>query len=325
MILHIGIPKTATSFLQGHLLPRIDGIDYLGKTYHQGNTKAGGLPNEMPGWCWRLRSNFKLPNTVWYGQEATWLRQCLLNQKQRRNSPFLVSHELFFGKAIPGIFVEGAAPYDVRHVTGHLNALSRRVLPDQLELRILVTVRRQDTWLSSAYAQASTRIEDSGQEDFEAQVRECLDKSLYEKAAFLDYSLFYDALEEAVGAGNVLFLFQEELECDPQSFVRRLQSFAGVEAEEVSIPSVEDNKKRKTDQEWNVRELTFSKRVYRTLFPRSFRRKVSYLRERVGLMGYSGSITLREDTSRYILDRFAESNRALAEDVETDIEAFGYY
>lgn len=325
ILLHIGLPKTATSFLQGHLLPRVDGIDYLGKTYDHGDRNVGGLPNEMPDWCWRLRSNFKVPPTVWYGQKATWLRQTLSNQKERRNLPLLVSHELFFGKATPGIFVEEAPPLDLNHITGHLGTLRRQVLPDQWGLRVLVTVRRQDTWLSSAYAQASTRIPGAGQDNFETQVRKCLEESLYEKAAFLDYSLFYDALQEAVGAGNVLFLFQEELEEHPKAFVRRLQSFAGVESEEVSIPAVEDNKKRKTDREWNVRELTLSKKVYRALLPKSLRRKVSHARERLGLEGYSGNITLREDMSRYILDTFEASNRTLGEEVETDIEAFGYY
>lgn len=75
-------------------------------------------------------------------------------------------------------------------------------------LRLIATIRRQDQWLASHYAQVSDRIPDASQTHFEAFIDEVLDphRRFFNIGVVLDYSVLAEQLASAVGANNVLIL-----------------------------------------------------------------------------------------------------------------------
>lgn len=74
-----------------------------------------------------------------------------------------------------GLFIRPPGHTENYSQVEHLRSLWKGIVEVADELVFLLTVRRQDSWLASLYAQKSVRIEGASQVDFESQVAAILD------------------------------------------------------------------------------------------------------------------------------------------------------
>jgi hypothetical protein len=272
VVFHVGLPKTATSFLQMTLFARCPSINLIHRKVAQrerlyfNNVLRGKREATKQGVLRRLRSdvlnivsdeNISItPLSIWKGKDdsptATWRR---------------------------------------------LSELSRLVTGRDNSFRTIMTIRRQDRWLASRYAESAKLFEIADQSDFEERVSGMLARADGHQDSWLNYHHTVSAFSERIGRDKILVLMQEELEANPFSWTRQLEDFLGI------------NDLSPILSESDVR-------------PRNV---LSTGVDSWKLRGHKSEIRLPEWLSKRILDAFASSNRKLASEFSIDGARFGYY
>ena len=218
-VLHIGLPKTATTYLQKEVFPTVPAVRYLG--IPRGDLFAS--PQDLDRGRRTLTACVNRSAEVWEGAGEAVLEEVFgCERAARPRGDVLVSDE--------GVGRSGSRP---ALLGAHLRALRRRAEVWGFErVRILCVIRRQDHWLASHYAQISDRNPESSQEDFEAMIRETVDPAgdRYGFGMLLDYAALTGAVEDAVGAENLLVLPYERLAQEPVRFLRSVYNFLEADA-----------------------------------------------------------------------------------------------
>lgn len=140
VLLHIGYPKTATTTLQEEVfvgLHNAGKINYLGRTTKSTHTRSGkssfaGI-DIVPG----LRRHFVL------NEKLTYSRDCLVENKLNVISDEDLTFHGFFQKAQ---FLVRADPFDYP-------IKLKKILGDDVEVELLVTIRNQADLIFSCFAQ----------------------------------------------------------------------------------------------------------------------------------------------------------------------------
>ena len=321
LYLHIGLPKTATTYLQNALFPRLDHLFYLGMPRsgkfeetedreHEGRIMA----------CCLQRSA-----VIWreFGDEI--FGEMLGDKEARRASgqDVLISEE--------GIGRAGSRPHLLR---GHLEEISAKAADWGFgTLKVICAFRRQDHWLGSHYAQISDRIRNASQEHFEKNIDRMLNPygSRYKLGMLLDYKTLRDQIVLAAGEANTLMLPYELLVAEPARFQRMLLTFLGAKAD--ILKSVED-KRTTGDAKHNVRSQGENNWLIRRP-SRTFHLRPQSLVSALGLpanislpmpgLGRGRKIELTPAITGKVLKAYAQSNRRLAEDLSFDLKQYGYY
>lgn len=153
LYLHIGLPKTGTTYLQEQVFPKLYWLDYLNKP--RSDFLQDG-PDPMYGIMDRA---FKHSAVIWeeFGDEvfAHVTGDSAAPTAQRS---LLISDE--------GISTGGRRPFFLR---AHLEEFRKKAFEwGFASLKLICIFRRQDQWLGSHYAQISNRIPNASQEDFES-------------------------------------------------------------------------------------------------------------------------------------------------------------
>jgi hypothetical protein len=318
LILHIGLPKTGTTFLQADVFPGIPSIRFI----HQprGDTLRG-LVDARYGLLDRC---FKHSAFLWREHGDAVLASILGSSggRQRPDRSVLISDE--------GISTAGRRP---EHLRCHLQEFGRTVQQWGFAgLRVICTVRRQDQWLGSHYAQLSDRFRGASQRGFEAFVAEFIDPATgyYRDGLLLDYQTLVDQLAEGVGGDNVLILPFEHIAGDWTRFHRALVEFvAGPSAAGATLPGTAGHKRNarsSTEDTWRLRKSAPVETFL--LRPQGLFR----------LLGLPGAVPLRlpdprrercirmtEALRARILARYADANRAMALTTGLDLERYGYF
>ena len=313
LYLHIGLPKTATTFLQREVFPTLAHLRYLG-------IPQSGLfssPEDLAHGQRTLTSCVKRSALLWDRYGETVFRDLFgCGPADRPSGDVLMSDE--------GVGRAGSRP---TLLSAHLEGLARQARDWGFgRVRLLCVVRRQDHWLASHYAQISDRNPRASQEDFEASVRKTLDPA-GERFGFgmlLDYAALADRLRPVVGAPNLLVLPYELLVHDSSQFHDRISSFLGAAPTRAAVEDAPRQNVRSTSEDvWTLRPARQG-RVLR-LRPR---RLVSALRlpEEVELTRRTpgGTIRLTEQVSTSVLQEYEPSNRALADGLGIDLARYGY-
>ncbi|RMH18050.1 MAG: sulfotransferase [Acidobacteria bacterium] len=215
LYLHVGMPKTGTTFLQRHCFPHLAGMRYAHSANYRRIPLAGGPPGDLVELCDRLI--FSHP-TFFDPRAAERWRDRLLADA---GGKILISRERLFGNMTGGF-------RDHREITRRL----ARLFPDA---RIVVVVRRQDDLLESLYRQSLQAYYYYSVDDFltfrrgrfaspPARTGEVnLDVGDFDLEAYVDGYL------ERFGGDRVLVLPYELLRREPRAFLERLYAFLGVE------------------------------------------------------------------------------------------------
>lgn len=330
LYLHLGIPKTGTTFLQKVLFPTLSDICYLSREEINAFLKDRTID-----------TLFRYSPSLWQNDDKAkgliaWIAQ------NAGGHPVLISEECIHGGQFPP---ESKQPfnddkadrarrdgYDVctlaRHVAEIQRQCAKHGYPD---VKAIVTVRRQDTKLASSYAEISSSLRNASQEDFEQWIRRLLsDKHFYRRsgASKLNYDWFHECLVRELGEENVFFLPYESLKTSPLSYIdawcRTLNTTPNESFDWQSRQQV--NKKSTGVNTWGISPPSY-------LGPRI--RPHSSTLDQFGvpnrLWGHwfdwsrGNTIKLTEDLTGFIMSWYAESNKQLSDKLHGfHLQDFGY-
>jgi len=201
LVLHIGLPKTATSTMQNRLFPRVQG--YLGKPEgYEGRWKkdfANLEEQSSYNMFYLFRSAYEafLMGQEWQQKLAEWASLLdftstpvwVISEEKLFNG----DNDVFRGRAASGKPRRAPNP-----ITGFLAELAYR-LPPGVTLQTIVTIRNQPDFLGSLAAQR-------GAKDFTRELT-CVIES---QDPVLNFHALVIELEQAVGKSNHLTLIFED-------------------------------------------------------------------------------------------------------------------
>lgn len=307
LTLHIGLPKTATTFLQTTIFQQIAGVKVL-------PTPVSGrfvMPDDLATGQRIMSCALKRSAAIWSQWGDTLFSDMLGPREAWSVQNVLISDE--------GIGRIGSRP---ELLNAHLRCIARQAERWGFsELRLVCLFRRQDFWLASHYAQISDRNHAASQADFERMARSTISafQARYEFGMLLDYAALYDALVDVVGARGVAMIPYEQLSADSEAFYHRLSGFLGVavlpQGPDANGANADRNVRSAGAQTWELRASS-----------RGAGRLVHALLGRIRLHGLvrPRTITLTDELSREILDVYRHSNVRLARALSTDLAPYGY-
>ncbi|MDZ4737505.1 MAG: sulfotransferase [Rhodospirillaceae bacterium] len=314
-LVHIGLHKTGTTWLQFHLFPRADcGFhlpEFEGMTPKQ-RAKAIGVRL-----CYDQAN--RLMAEVDFDAIAT--REALAGLTVPEGKTAVVSHERLGGHPL-------SAGFDRTILRDRI----RTVLPNA---RILVVVREQFSMLMSSYLQY---LKYGGWHDLEQYLYPPSDGRLPTlNIDFWKYDRLIELYRSAFGPDRVLVLPYEMLVRNPQDLVERICDFAGVSVPDGVDGGRRENSRRGYAAAYWFRRLTWINRrtsanAFRPsrlppwagkVFDRGLKRGLeaampTYFENCV--RQHLNAELLRLVDQRY----FAESNRRTAELAGLDLKSFGY-
>jgi hypothetical protein len=298
--LHIGVPKTASSWMQRAIFPRMPHLDAV--CLPQGTFFAGAADREDDG---RILSGlFRRAPEIWDDLGETLL-DALLAGTSGADRDVLLSDE--------GMGRQASRP---PMLAAHLHAIKRHAAARGFKrVRVLAFIRRQDQWLASHYAQRSGVEPRAGQRRFEELIDEVIDpmRGRYGFGMVLDWSALLSTLREAVGEEDVCIIPHERLEADPGATIGAICDWTGADvATRASL--VADAVKGERD---NVRSAGASWRL------RPRKRQVGPLRLGGPFTLHGGSIALTPNLRDRILGAYERANHDVAR-AGIEVGRYGY-
>ena len=328
LVLHIGLPKTATTTLQKHVFPSVPG--YRGKH----------MPTVDQQWLDVVRSwSYQAPNLRTCC--AAWATRI---QHEAGDRVFVSEEELsgwpVLGNSAIWPIADGYADATRtgRHPVIPLLAMLRELFGDAWTVRVIFTVREQGCFLSSLYAQRDHRMLQPGQNDFVSKINSVV----MTEDAFCDYASHVTELQQCVGRENLLVLVHED---GLVTNIERLEHFLDIDltASKNSLPRL--NAKSRGAGEWQaIRKVSLLQHgrlgrirgavLRRTPRPhtkvlgrlwdstRRLERRVASTFPQRQLNGTK--IVLEESLASAVRERFADSNAQLEALIGRDLRRAGW-
>lgn len=310
--LHIGYPKTATSALQKHVFPEIQGLNYIGKNENE-----------------KFKFDNKLLESVLYN--ASTMDQSLFKKQLIRDDLFtdfdgdlLLSEEvLLFNIFRPTLWQSKSIC--IQDVVNNLKYLERLC---GVEFYIVITIRKQVEMLTSIYAQCFnscySRLKET--KNFESFLDYFFDGSELYKALNYDYVFF----EFKESFEHVKLMVYEELKNNEEEFLSELGNYMGVEIE---IDKVKEDNVRKLNGYKKVDDFSLSdllgkirQRIYflrNVKFP--FLRKALHKVKLKKMTNVSKTIVINDEKSRFIVGFYKSSNEKLERATGVDLTENSYF
>ncbi|MEB3234623.1 MAG: hypothetical protein VKM98_04265 [Cyanobacteriota bacterium] len=316
-VAHVGLPKTASTYLQRHYFARLPDIKLLTTT----------APFD-----WPRQLNFVWPaNWFWYDDLA--LAQPRLSQQQRRQRYAARTAKYLrrwrrqasaFAARSPQaqpwlISAEGLCGY-----APEVNALHMALLKQAGVSKVVFVCRQQARYAQSLWRQfllAEDRLARYVSFD------ELFGAADAQGVVGLDWMPYIQAMDAEFGSTNVLILPYELLNADAPDFFRRLNRFLGLPGDALMPESAVRENPSRTD-------ATYRGLVFDSRFPL---RDLPWLRRRLhGLAARIGPWlprALRQDQPMQVSAaalaalqaRYGASNAALETRLGLDLRRFGYY
>lgn len=196
--IHVGYPKTATSFLQSKVF-----VNSAFNFVHRDNNKD--LVFEINSFI-RSRNRKNISDRL---------------KKMLCEGDVLVSHENY---TVPVNLMWDAQFNNRVGVDDFVKKISYFKSFAESDFKIIVTLRRQDFWLASRYSESAKNMQSPSTLDFERHIKEILyDDAL--RYSWLCYDKLVESLYDAIGEESVLVLFQEELALNPELWRFYLNDF----------------------------------------------------------------------------------------------------
>jgi hypothetical protein len=208
--IHVGLPKTGTSFLQERCFPRLKGVHIVGQGFR-------APPTGMVERLWRVAEAY--PLFLDMEEQRAEIDRFLRGVTENKT---LITSERLFGDLIQGF-------RDHVQVTESLRCL----FPSA---KIILTIRRQDDFLESLYRQFLWGYYYPTVDGFLNYANHGFANPVRPSPTYpsinvwrLDYYVYAQNYAAAFGRDNVLILPHEMLRSDPRRFHTELASFMGIE------------------------------------------------------------------------------------------------
>ena len=217
LTLHIGLPKTATTFLQHWILKPAIGHGFIHRT-------RGGRARRICHYFKELAATDDSVSRTYHEKIGSGLADYVNRFPDVRS--IVVSDENISGRAIQFWHGKGPGPAQLAE---RLAALGQDLGHLFSTMRVVIGIRRQDQWLASRYAESSTVFENFDQQDFDQRMADIsrLDP-LGPVFDWLDYRKVHEVFGHALGAENLLVISMERLRSEPESTLKDLGEFVGV-------------------------------------------------------------------------------------------------
>lgn len=270
LVFHIGLPKTATTFLQNSIFRQAEGVQMI-------HRKDGADAQYLISAIRHISSDSAL-KYLWQSRQA--LRA--LKKVDVVTPVLIVAAENMSVSRTSFWKGRGVGPCQVAERLDKMrNVLGR----DAQDFRIVVGVRRQDRWLASRYAGSSASFSGFSQEDFEKRLNEIASSPVLSPPYdWLDYAWVREAFARYFAKDEFMFVPTEQLDTDTATVLGKLGKFLGnidllapLDAAQAPDGTARRNVHATSPNRWPLRNG-------------------------------KGDVTLTESLSRKILDRFARSN-----------------
>lgn len=319
LVVHVGLPKAASSYLHGSIFPQLMGGHYVMPGAANAK-KAAYLFSRNRFGVRRFSDAFQKSGAFWGSHGDSFLRQYmdLASFDEPRPRALLISDEAItrvnhFGvRTMPPAFVADQLRANLRGLCDS----ARRIGFERV--RFMMMTRRQDKLLAASYVQLSRKIPHASQRDFERRVQRLLQRSPDELASRffgIDYGQLYDCFAETAGAENVSVMPIEMIGSDFSSFIDEIRDLLDVQKEAEGLSPKPANARSRQANRWGLRPLLlFKSRHGRLQFTLPAR-----------LTGRDSEIELSESLARSICGYFDSENRRMAAATGRDFGAYGYY
>lgn len=303
--LHIGIPKTASTWLQNKVFPQLEHLHYL-NCPQSSLFVAGNNPEKKKRMMGKI---FKSSSQIWrgfgntifeemLGERLTWLSD---------GGDLLISEEMI-----------GRQGSRLALLSAHLTEMKRKGLEWGFErLNIICIIRRQDHWLASHYAQISDQNPGAGQTGFNGLIRKVTSarESRYQFGMLLDYNLLYNHLAAVTGAENLIVLPYEALKESPRMFLQSL--LAGLDTPADKIEEICD------ETSGTVANVRSEQGVW---YLRQRRTRIAGLPlPRWLLRTRKQTIKVTLEIKGRIRETYSTGNQKLASQTDLDLRQYGYF
>lgn len=290
IVLHIGMPKTGTTFLQKQVFRKNADILYGGR---HGSNRSLSLVSD------NLRDVFQ-------GSPSNWIRRRedlarLLRPLVQRDSgvPVLLSDERFFYRTKK--VISGGHRMCPEFIGQHLEGMADLVHSGlEEDFRVLVGVRRPDKWFASCFAEQGDKWTPcQGQKEFE----EAVDRLVGEKwgVPVLEHGYLLESLRRRLGKEVVFTYLYEDIADRPSR--------------------VEEVLENATEASWLGRVVTESAEAVH-------KRSGSRNRWRVGESSGDGDaeyITLTDAISERVRQVATSSSCLMQSYIDRDLSEYGYF
>lgn len=306
IVVHTGLMKAASTYIQHNVFPYVAGATYISK-----NDQFGRAFEKA------IRSNA-------LQQTANTLDEMKLfyNELEKSQRMIIISAEKL--SCDPRLFYENFE-YNTRRLS--------HVLP---EARIIFVIRRQDTFFESYYLHQVRKGSPLNYKDFLniGSHRRYSGKgdSRVTDYRCLDLVAMIDTYVETFGKGNVLVLMQEQLEGDPDLFLRKISEFLCI-SEKLQYEGTRRLNLRQGH--FNFKGRLYLNRIYNSqewhanLMMRALRRSVSEIVLRGSTMidriRQRSAYPIGQSDKQIILEYHEESNLRLKKYFpESELVKYGY-
>lgn len=297
--LHVGLPKTGTTSLQGNLFSRHSQLDYVGKPALHGDETMRTA----------MRPFVEAPDGEFDAEAAGQNIRDLYSKGNGR--PLLVSEEEF--------------STGTHRVRVEPDVIASRLADAFPGAGIIITIRRQEDVFQSLYSHLMN-VGFMPPIHFGEWIRH--ERSLPgDRGRFrlFDYDHIHRRYCELFGAERVRTLLFEDLKDDPGAFISEVCHFLGIDPEEGSYLAEDD---RPLNPRVNRRQLAW-RRFCRASSPIPWEGVIRRLRlspavDRILADGPPLKLEYGSDDLDFLRERFGPSNRNLADRLGVDLAARGY-
>jgi hypothetical protein len=309
--LHIGLPKTATSFVQKDVISKIKNINSFVHPNFGLIKKNDFLDGST------LNAIFRRSPYIWKDLGDEFFG-CLKEKSDPEKKLTFISDELI-------LVGDRNDPVVTSEHIKRMKRGSERHGYNNFE--VVVTIRKQDEWLASAYSETSEQYFGVSQSSFETWVIKRIDKKdIYHRSSGIriNYNLMYNSIKDILGESNTVLVPYEMLKEDPKKFVSKIIG-TNLERIKYKFKNEKRNKGNTKDDKWILKKPNRSKwiKINRSSFREWIDLGLSFITDKSPFR--EREIKITQEIKESVMESYGPENKKLSEKIDIDLENYGYF